>query len=98
MALYVLDTGVLIGYVRRAPFAERIERAHAPARPPNSALVPVVVEAELRSMALQRQWQQVKLAKLNQLLRRIPKVDISHPSVVLRFAEIDAYRLGELAS
>lgn len=98
MARYVLDTGVLIGYVRRAPFAERIECSYAPAQPPNTALVPVVVEAELRSMALRRQWQQEKLAKLDQLLRRIPKVDISHPSVVARFAEIDAYRLGKLAN
>ena len=33
--------------------------------------MPVVVEAELRLMALQRQWQQAKLAKLDQLVRRL---------------------------
>lgn len=59
---------------------------------------PFVVEAELRSMALQRQWQRDKQTKLDELLRRIPKVDINHPSVIARFAEIDAYRLGKLST
>lgn len=95
MALYVLDTGVLVGYIRAAPFADFVERRYQPAQPPNSAVVPEVVVAELRSLALQRGWQGVKISKLDELVRNFAIVPISHPSVIDRFAELDAYRLGK---
>ena len=95
MALYVLDSGILLGYVRGAPYAMFVEQRYQLMQPPNSAIVPEVVVAELKSLALRSGWQDAKLSKLDELVHRFVVVPISHPSVVDRFAELDAYRLGK---
>src|SRR4051812_44813472 len=91
MATFLLDTGVLLGYVRGAAFAAYVEKKFAPSRAPNLAVTSIVSNAELQSMALRRKWGSGKLAALATVLRSMPAVPIRQPSVIEKFAEIDAF-------
>ncbi|HPY29578.1 MAG TPA: hypothetical protein PLT00_02655 [Verrucomicrobiota bacterium] len=50
---YLLDTGMLVGYVRGAGFAEYAEKKYAPSQPPNIPIVSVVSIGEIYSLAIQ---------------------------------------------
>jgi tRNA(fMet)-specific endonuclease VapC len=95
MATFILDTGILVGYARGAPFAAYVDRTFGPSTPPNSALISIVTEAEIRSFATKNKWGERKTQVLDKLLLSTPTVSIEHPAILTRFAEIDAYNEGK---
>ena len=95
MQKFVLDTGVILGYIRAAGYADYIEKKYAPFTPPNIPLISVVSKGEIYSLAKQFAWGGGKLKTLDELLRKLPTVDISHEQVIRRYAEIDAFSLGK---
>jgi len=94
MATYVLDTGILLGFVRGAYYAEHVDRTYAPSQPPNISVCSVVSIAELRSLAFRRAWAADRLARLDEVLRGVPNVNINRQPIIERYAEIDAYRVN----
>lgn len=52
MARYLLDTGIVVGYLRAAPFAESVEKNYSPFEPPNIPAISIVTVGELLSLAL----------------------------------------------
>ncbi|MBI5685849.1 MAG: type II toxin-antitoxin system VapC family toxin [Verrucomicrobia bacterium] len=94
MASYVLDTGTLLGFVRGAYYGEYVDQTYAPSQPPNIAVCSVVSIAEMRSFAVRLAWGAEKLARLDEILRGVPTVNINRPAIIEKFAEIDAYRLN----
>ena len=95
MSTYLLDTGLLLGHIRGAGYADYAERRYGLSQHPNVALVSVVSKGEIYSLAIQFNWGQQKMHALNSLLRRIPVVDINTDRIVQRYAEIDAYSQGK---
>ena len=95
MATYLLDTGILLGYVRGAGYAEYTERKFGPSQPPNVPLISIVSKGEIYSLAIQFGWGNQKKQELDTLLRRIPSVDINTDRIIHRYAEIDAYSQGK---
>ncbi len=95
MALYVLDTGVLLHYARATDLARQIDQEYAPSHTPNIAVVSVVTVAEILSMAMRRKWGNTKLQVLHELLRKFPRVDINQEPLINKYAEIDAYRTNK---
>lgn len=95
MPTYLLDTGILLGYVRGAGYAEYTERKFALYQPPNVSLISVVSKGEIYSLAIQLGWGSQKRQELDALLRRIPSVDINTERIIQRYAEIDAYSQGK---
>lgn len=95
MATYLLDTGILLGYVRGAGYAEYTERKFGPSQPPNVPLISLVSKGEIYSLAIQFGWGNQKKQELDALLRRIPAVDINTDRIIHRYAEIDAYSQGK---
>ena len=95
MSTYLLDTGLLLGYIRGAGYAEYAERKHALSQPPNIPLISVVSKGEIYSLAIQFAWGSQKRKELDDLLRRIPAVDINTERIIHRYAEIDAYSQGK---
>ena len=91
MNIYILDTGILLGYVRGADYAEYIESTYSVSHPPNIALISMVTIGEILSLSLQFGWGKDKRKKLEKLLQKIPRVDISPSEILERYAEIDAY-------
>jgi len=95
MARYILDTGILIGYLRGAQFAAYVEQHYSPFNSPNIAATSVVTVGELHSLAMQLNWGEEKRKSLAELLLRIPSVSINRSDIIERYAEIDAFSLGK---
>ena len=94
MSTYLLDTGIFLGYVRSAAYAEYTELKYAVSQPPNVPLISVVSKGELYSLAIQRGWGAQRRKALDNLLRQIPSVNINTEQIIQRYAEIDAYSQG----
>lgn len=95
MAFYLLDTGILLGYIRGAAFAEYIEAKYGVSQPPNIACVSAVTVGEIRSLALQLGWGNNKMQKLKEILKKVPSVEIGQQAILEKYAEIDAYSQGK---
>jgi len=95
VSTYLLDTGLLLGHIRGAKYADDAEQTHGLSQPPNVSLVSVVSKGEIYSLAIQFNWGQQRKQALDSLLRRIPVVDINTDRIVQRYAEIDAYSQGK---
>ena len=91
MASYLLDTGILVGYVRGAAFAGYVDKKFAPSKAPNVATISVASVAELYSYNSMRNWGTEKQNALSSLLRSIPATPIRQTSILRKFAEIDAF-------
>lgn len=95
MEKFVLDTGIILGYVRGAGYAEYVEKKYRLFSPPNIPLISIVSKGEIYSLAVQRDWGGGKLTLLGELLRKLPVVDINNEQIIQRYAEIDAYSLSK---
>jgi tRNA(fMet)-specific endonuclease VapC len=95
VSTYLLDTGLLVGYIRGAGFADYADRRFALSQPPSVQLVSVVSKGEIYSLAIQFNWGVQKRQELDDLLRRIPTVDINTAAIIHRYAEIDAFSQGK---
>lgn len=95
MQKYLLDTGIVLGYVRAAPYAEYVEKKYGLFDRPNIPLISIVSKGEMYSLATQFQWGSGKLKQLDELLRKLPVVDINEDQIIWRYAEIDTYSLNK---
>lgn len=95
MAKYLFDTNILLHYIRGSKLARYVDNEYSPSVPPNYAVVSVVSHGEICSLSFLRKWGGQKQEILKQLLNSIPSVDISHSSIIDRFAELDAFRFGK---
>lgn len=95
MAKFLLDTGIILGYVRAAGYAEYVEKKFALFAPPNIPLVSIVNRGEIYSLAIQFAWGAKKIQLLEELLKKLPVIDISNDRIIREYAEIDAYSLAK---
>jgi len=95
MSRYILDTGILLGYLRGARYAAYVESVYSPFKPPNTSAISIVSKAELYSLAIQFGWGQNKQNALADLLREVPQIDINKEELFRMYAEIDSYSLGK---
>lgn len=95
MTTYLLDTGIILGYVRGAGYAEYVEKRFGVSMPPNIALISVVTVGEIYSVSLQFGWSEEKKRKLGDILGKIPFADIGDHQILEKYAEIDAYSQGK---
>lgn len=85
----VLDTNILVHWLRGREAGERLKTDYdLGARRPRP-IVPVVVKAEIKSLALQFGWGSGKQKALDELLRELPVADISADSVIQEYARLD---------
>lgn len=98
MEKFLLDTGIIVGYVRAAGYAEYVEQQYKLFGSSNIPLVSIVSKGEIYSLAIQFNWLAAKLGVLEDLIRKLATVDISNDDIVRRYAEIDAFSLGKSIS
>jgi predicted nucleic acid-binding protein len=91
---FVLDTGIVLGYATASVYAAHVEKKFNLFSPTTIPLISVVSKGEIYSLAIQRRWGTNKLTILDELLRKLPVVDINAVEIVRRYAEIDAYSLS----
>jgi len=95
---YVLDTCILLIYLRRSELAGEINKRFQPLISPNSSIISVVSKAELKSIVLRNQWGKKRMDMHEEFLKQFLIADINVETIIQRYAEIDAYSQGKLAA
>jgi tRNA(fMet)-specific endonuclease VapC len=85
----VLDTNVLVHWLRGKDAGAKLRNDYALGARSPRPIVPVVVKAEIKSLALQFKWGTEKQGALDELLRELPVAEISSDHVIAAYAELD---------
>jgi tRNA(fMet)-specific endonuclease VapC len=59
------------------------------------ALISIVTVAEIRSLAFQFKWGNIRRDKMEEVILSLPVLDISLPEILDRYVEIDCYSKGK---
>ena len=94
--VYLLDTNMVILYLRSHPTAYQIDSMYNPLGEENTALISVVSVGELRSLGLMNAWGKARMKRLDSLLSELLITDINVEKVIEMYAEIDAYSQNRL--
>jgi predicted nucleic acid-binding protein len=91
---YILDTNILLIYLRDQKTREVLDSVYSPLDLPNIPIISVVSIGELKSLAIQNNWGEKRLGLLDRFVRQFVIADINSADVLERYAEIDAYSQG----
>ncbi|MCG2618118.1 hypothetical protein LZZ85_27695 [Terrimonas sp. NA20] len=93
MKRYMLDTGILVHYVRRSPLYQDIEAGENLSSEENTSFISVVTMGEILSFAKQHEWGFAKLQLLEDLFENLVVLGInSNDEKLLEvYAKIDTY-------
>jgi tRNA(fMet)-specific endonuclease VapC len=89
--LYLLDTNVLVHYVRASEVWTRVRDKYQPLTTDPRPVVSVVSVGEIRSLALQWKWGAKKLDQMDYALGFFKILTIHEPDLIRAYATIDAY-------
>jgi tRNA(fMet)-specific endonuclease VapC len=90
MPTYLLDTNILVRYVRQDPVWSRINRTFGLFLADPLPVYSVVTAGELRSLAIQFGWGPAKLDQMEFILSYFRQMSISASGIVQAYADIDA--------
>ena len=94
---YVLDTNILLHYMRESEVSVRIDAQYNPLDSTlHDAILSVVSVGEIKAIAKINHWGTRKLEKLDLLLDELLITDINSEDLIERYAEIDAFSHGKL--
>ena len=93
---YILDTNILLTYIRKTKYSDQIDKEYAPLSIENTPIISVVSVGEIKSLAIQNKWGKKKLMKLEELLSQFIVADINVETIINKYAEIDAFSQGKL--
>ncbi|HZT43159.1 MAG TPA: PIN domain-containing protein [Chthonomonadaceae bacterium] len=88
---YLLDTDILVHYVRNDALSHWIENRFQLRASPAAPLICIVTAGELRSLALQLGWGGEKRGQLDQIINDCVVIPLDFPGLVEAYADIDAY-------
>ena len=87
---YLLDTNILVHYVRQDKIWTEIRRTYNLFLAKPTPIVCVVSHGELRSFSTQRQWAKSNINLLDFALSYFKKLSIDDPDIIDAYAAIDA--------
>lgn len=98
MRRYLLDTGILVHYVRQSPLYFAIEAQEKLTAQDCIPFISVVTMGEILSFGIQKNWGQTKLQSLNNLFSKLVVLDVNSNDVKLleTYAETDSYSKNKL--
>ena len=96
MKRYLLDTNILMFYIRKDSRFGYIDKEYAPFSTVSTSVISVVTEGELKSIALKYQWGLKKMQVVESTLQDFLIADIRVAEIIKRYAEIDAFSDGKL--
>jgi len=88
---YLLDTNILVYYITNPDLLLDFENKYQPFSNQNVALISIVTEAEMKSLAIQRGWEEKKKSQLQKLIGQFLKVPVQSERQIKVYAEMDAY-------
>ena len=93
---YLLDTNIILIYLRGKAERTIIEAQYDPFGVQNNPIISVVTVGEIKSIAKRNYWGTRKLDLLNNILNSLIITDINSRDVIEAYAEIDAFSQGKL--
>lgn len=94
MQSFLLDTGLLLGLARGSLWARRVLAQVNRDNPEAAAFTSVICHGEILALAKKNDWGEKRLAALEQILLRLPRLGID-PAVLDAYARIDAWTHGK---
>ena len=98
MRRYLLDTNILVHYVRKSTLYVMIEEQENLSADDCLIMISIVTYAEILSFARQKSWGKEKMKRIEQLLSKLIIIDINSADELLlkMYAEIDAFSKNKL--
>lgn len=93
---YLLDTNIILAYVRQAEIMKEIDRLYDPLGKGRIPAISVVSVGEIKSISIRNRWGNRKINLLETLLNKFVVADINVQRIIERYAEIDAFSQGKL--
>lgn len=93
---YVLDTNILLIYLREAQTKALIEETYDPLGSGNNPIISVVTVGEIRSIAKRNYWGARRLEAVEKMMKKLILTDINYEDLIEKYAEIDAFSQGRL--
>ncbi|MBL7133464.1 MAG: type II toxin-antitoxin system VapC family toxin [Phycisphaerae bacterium] len=88
---YLLDTNILLAYIRAGKLGEQIERTYKLSASPYKPLISVVTVGEILAVARKFGWGDEKILTMNGLLKELIRLDINDAQVLEAYAEPDEF-------
>lgn len=88
---YILDTNILVAYLRKADIYHFIERTYKPFDKSNFSAISIVSHGELFTIAKRNNWGRQKIQALEEILRNIMSIPIDNSQLTRAYAEIETY-------
>ena len=95
MARFLLDTNLLLGFIREAPWAIRARTEFKLGDRETMVFTSIVCKGEILALAEKRGWGSNRRARLEAVLAQIPTLDISRQTISAAYALIDAWTHGK---
>jgi predicted nucleic acid-binding protein len=89
--LYLLDTNILVHYVRGSAVWERLREEYQLLLIEPKPVICVVTVGEIRSLAYQWQWEEAKRSQMAFALGYFGIVNINTPDILESYALMDSY-------
>lgn len=94
MALFLLDTNMLLGFSRQAPWAVRAHAEFGLGKPETTTFTSIICRGEMLALAEKNGWGAKRRSRMEAILDRFPTLDISRRPIVDAYARIDAWTHG----
>jgi len=88
---FVLDTNILVHFVRSDAHIRQVEQQFSLFAPGNSTFISIVSVGEIRSLAFLFGWGKAKLERLNLFLHALHPFPIESEAIAAAYADIDAF-------
>lgn len=92
---YLLDTNILLTYLRDQALSAKIDAQFDPFGSESVPIISVISIGELRSLAIRNQWGKPRMKHLDTLLQQLVIADIYVEEIIQLYAEIDAFSQGK---
>ena len=92
---YILDTNILVHFIRNDEYIRQLENKFSLFSSGNSVFISIVSVGEIRSLAYQFNWGEAKLKRLNYFLHALHPFPIDSEEITKAYADIDAFSQGK---
>lgn len=93
---YVLDTNIILFYLKDDDTREFIEENFGPFDEENDAIISIVTIAEIKSISKKNKWGDKRLKVVEKILDKLMVVNIEYGELLELYAEIDAFSQGKV--
>lgn len=98
MNRFLLDTNILLGLTRGAPWAKWAYDYYKMMRPECVVFTSAICKGEMFALAEKRGWEAKKRTTLETVLSEFPSLDLNRAEILHAYARIDAWTHGKKPS